>query len=220
MFLVCDPYTHSLELWMRTLCVWIACLFVLGVAAPASAVEPTCTSAYGKTECGYECIAAYGDIKCASTPWGACKAAYGTIACSSETQAVWNWPRPLAQATCKAAYGEIACGWSCVAAYGKVACASSPEGTCSAAFGEVTCFDGPRRARLNQGGVGRAQGPRQRGGVWALQDVVPATCKSAYGTTVCGYGCLAAYGQVKCAQTPQGTCKAAYGEVTCWDPGP
>src|ERR1041385_8012338 len=30
-------------------------------------------------------------------------------------------------------------------------------------------------------------------------------CKSAYGTTVCGYSCVAAYGEVKCASTPSGT---------------
>ncbi len=40
-------------------------------------------------------------------------------------------------------------------------------------------------------------------------------CKSAYGTTACGYGCVAEYGVVKCASQPGGTCQAAYGQVTC-----
>jgi len=44
-------------------------------------------------------------------------------------------------------------------------------------------------------------------------------CKSAYGTTACGYGCVAEYGVVKCAQRPGGTCQAAYGEVTCSEGG-
>ena len=45
-----------------------------------------------------------------------------------------------------------------------------------------------------------------------------ARCISAYGAKACGYACEAAYGQVKCAQTPYGACTAAYGELTCWDP--
>jgi len=45
-----------------------------------------------------------------------------------------------------------------------------------------------------------------------------AECKSAFGQTVCGFGCIAAYGAVKCARTPEGRCQAAYGEITCWDP--
>ena len=43
-------------------------------------------------------------------------------------------------------------------------------------------------------------------------------CKTAYGTTVCGYHCTAQYGQVQCAKTPQGACMAAYGQIECWDP--
>lgn len=43
-------------------------------------------------------------------------------------------------------------------------------------------------------------------------------CKSDYGVTVCGYHCVADYGQVKCAQTPEGLCHADYGQVVCWDP--
>jgi hypothetical protein len=45
-------------------------------------------------------------------------------------------------------------------------------------------------------------------------------CKSAYGTTVCGFGCVAAYGEVKCAANPGGACTAAYGQVSCWEPAP
>ncbi len=45
-----------------------------------------------------------------------------------------------------------------------------------------------------------------------------AECKSAYGNTACGYACVAQYGQLKCAQTPQGACLAAYGNIVCFDP--
>lgn len=43
-------------------------------------------------------------------------------------------------------------------------------------------------------------------------------CLDAYGTTACGYDCTAAYGKVRCAQTPAGRCLAAYGQVVCADP--
>ena len=43
-------------------------------------------------------------------------------------------------------------------------------------------------------------------------------CVTQYGTTVCGYNCVASYGEVKCSRTPQGVCEASYGKVVCWDP--
>jgi hypothetical protein len=45
-------------------------------------------------------------------------------------------------------------------------------------------------------------------------------CKSEYGTTVCGYHCVASYGQVQCADSPMGACVAEYGNITCWSPSP
>jgi hypothetical protein len=51
-------------------------------------------------------------------------------------------------------------------------------------------------------------------------DTPRAECRTAYGTTACGYHCEAAYGEVRCARTAAGVCVAAYGEVTCWDPEP
>ena len=102
--------------------------------------------------------------------------------------------------TCTSAYGTTACGYDCVAAYGQVKCAATPAGVCAAASGEVTCWDPPRR----HGRFRRRHQPK-------------ASCTSAYGTTACGYGCVAAYGEVRCASTPGGVCNAAYGEVTCSD---
>lgn len=102
------------------------------------------------------------------------------------------------QQECKSAYGTTACGYGCVAAYGEVKCAQQPGGACNAAYGQVSCWEPP-------------QEQRQYGYV-ATQ---PSECKSAYGATACGYGCVAAYGEVKCASQPGGVCEAAYGQVTC-----
>lgn len=102
------------------------------------------------------------------------------------------------QQECKSAYGATACGFGCVAAYGEVKCAQLPGGACTAAYGQVTCFEPP--AQTVSGGYG----------------AMPSSeCKSAYGSTACGYGCVAAYGTVRCAQAPGGACSAAYGQVTC-----
>jgi hypothetical protein len=102
------------------------------------------------------------------------------------------------QQECKSAYGTTACGFGCIAAYGEVKCAVQPGGACTAAYGQVTCWEPAPQTMY--GGYGAA---------------LASECKSAYGTTVCGYGCVAAYGTVRCAQQPGGACAAAYGEVTC-----
>lgn len=134
-----------------------------------------------------ECKSAYGVTRCG---YG-CTAAYGLVRCASHPAA-----------SCKAAYGTIECGFGCVAAYGRVQCAQHPGGVCHAAYGAVTCSEPPAIAHR----------PRRRG--W--QRAVPQQeCKSAYGVTACGYGCAAAYGQVKCASRPGGICHAAYGTIAC-----
>ncbi len=102
--------------------------------------QATCQSAYGQTACGYNCVAAYGTIKCSQVPEGSCAAAYGQVTC-------FDPPRRHrgrfdgVRSECKSAYGMTACGYSCVAAYGVVRCAQSPQGTCVAQYGQVTCFD-------------------------------------------------------------------------------
>lgn len=72
-----------------------------------------CLSAYGTTVCGFNCMSAYGQVKCARDP----------------------------QAKCLASYGKIECGFDCKAAYGAVACAKASQGTCEAAYGKITCSD-------------------------------------------------------------------------------
>jgi len=193
------------------------------LAPPALAGgAPECVSAYGTTACGWDCTAAYGEVRCAQTPRGRCEAAFGEVSCWDPAGPPWRpidpgfAPGRLPAADCVSAYGETACGWSCTAAYGEVRCARTPYGLCEAAYGEITCWDPP--------GAGAAASPHSGHGHSRHQSAAvseawpPSTCESAYGLTACGWDCTAAYGQVRCARTPQGRCEAAYGEVTCWDP--
>lgn len=179
---------------------WLIAITACLAAAPARADEPSCKSAYGQTACGFECVAAYGEVKCARTRFGVCHAAYGKVAC-------WDPPRFLVRrravrpgdARCVAGYGTIGCGFNCVSAYGVVKCSRTPQGRCLAAYSKVVCGDPPRR-------MFRRGRPRQ------------LECKAGYGDVACGYGCVAAYGQVKCSRTPAGRCQASGGSVVCWDP--
>ena len=45
-----------------------------------------------------------------------------------------------------------------------------------------------------------------------------AGCLTSSGRTACGFHCDAGYGQVRCAQTEQGTCAHGSDMVVCWDP--
>lgn len=49
----------------------------------------------------------------------------------------------------------------------------------------------------------------------AAQYLPQPECVSAFGTTVCGFSCKAAYGVVRCAKTPMGVCESGYGNVVC-----
>jgi len=180
-------------------------LLELGQPGPRPPAE--CKSAYGKTECGYGCVAAYGEVRCAKTPEGRCQAAYGEVTCWDPED---DGPRREPDrrhgrrdalpdgAKCESAYGQTACGFDCVAAYGEVKCAQSAMGVCASAYGKVLCWDPPSRVRR----AFRERGPK-------------AACETAYGKIGCGYGCTAAYGEIGCASAPGGVCEAAYGKVTC-----
>jgi len=174
-------------------------LVVLMLAHPSPPMpQADCKSAFGKTACGFGCVAAYGLVKCAETPEGRCQAAYGEITC-------WDPPlvrrprpyrgdrAPRPQGTCQTAYGKTVCGFDCASAYGELKCAQTPEGVCHSAYGQLVCWDPPR--------------PVRRG--------IKARCQSAYGQIACGYGCVTAYGKVRCANSPSGTCQAAYGDIVC-----
>jgi len=200
--------------------VFIAAFFI-GFVTPRIAAaqyfpqaEQSCLSAYGQTACGYGCLAAYGDVQCATQP----------------------------DATCEAAYGQIACGFDCEAAYGQIRCAQTPNGICVAAYGEVTCFESQAGTQPwscgSAGGatacgygcivygnqLACAQDPShsctvtQAGFVTCGESAIveQPECLSAYGQTVCGYGCEAAYGQVAFSSSPRGVRQAAYGQFECF----
>lgn len=159
-----------------------------------------CLSAYGKTDCGYGCAKAYRTLRCAQTPGARCYKDKGRLRCTDDDAPGWRPPHidptPLPKANCLSKFGVTKCGYRCIAKHGQVACAQTPAGVCTAGYGRVKCWD-PAHYRP---GMKRAR------------------CITRHGKTVCGYSCVAKYGQVKCASTPRGVCKAAYGRVTCWDP--
>jgi hypothetical protein len=51
-------------------------------------------------------------------------------------------------------------------------------------------------------------------------DPTAATCLTSEGKTACGFHCMASFGEVRCAQRPDGICFIGAGTVTCWDPPP
>jgi hypothetical protein len=128
--------------YLLAILVLAACMFATRATVEAhsdAAPDPECTSAYGKTACGYHCTAAYGDVQCADTYWGACLAAYGQIRCWDPPRRYRRLAREVGPAECIPGYGEIGCGYGCVAAYGEVACSPRPGGSCEAAYGQVAC---------------------------------------------------------------------------------
>ncbi len=108
--------------------------------------------------------------------------------------------RALAEdAPCITNYGKTACGYHCLANYGQVKCARTSAGACAANYGQVVCWDPPRHVQRRRRWIPRAE------------------CLSNYGTIACGYGCIADYGHVQCAQTPHGQCYANNGQLVCSD---
>ena len=109
---------------------------------PQQLPEPQCINAYGMIQCGYDCKAAYGQIACAQTPFGACIAAYGQVQCGDPPPWILRWPQEqIPRMRCHSAFGQIRCGYGCVSANGQVACAQTPWGKCHAAYGQVQCFE-------------------------------------------------------------------------------
>lgn len=175
--------------------------FLLPLALLAVAQVPVsqCVTAYGQTRCGYACTAEFGDVQCARTALGVCVAAGGRVHCwDPADDVVRAYSTQRAPAECRTAYGMTACGWACRDAFGDVKCAATPAGTCMEAGGRVSCFD--PRVPLPP------------------PVAVQSQCITQFGVTACGYGCMAALGQVRCARTPQGSCREVAGVVRCSDP--
>lgn len=152
--------------------------------------------------CGYRCLKDQGDMRCTATPQGACGSALGVVRCWDPPAIYLAYAGAAAPAArCVTNFGKVACGYHCAEHDGSVACASTPAGRCIGNYGKVLCFDPPL-------------------GLWvSLQGNIPqAACVDQFGLLACGYGCVAQYGQVRCAQTPQGTCTVKNQVIQCFDP--
>jgi hypothetical protein len=193
---------------MTTLAILTSSFVAVFLNAQVPAAE--CLTQYGTTQCGYGCVAAYGQVQCSPNPGGACAAEYGRVVCSSARVSITT--AGYEQAQCVAAYGQLVCGYGCAQAYGQVRCSQVPGGICSAAYGSIQCVEAPQR--FSWAGPAHA--------AWGAANVTgafpQAECLRRYGTTACGYDCKAFYGQVRCAQTPLGRCIAERGQVRCVDP--
>lgn len=178
-------------------------LALLLTASATPSPEATCLTAYGQSACGYDCTAGYGKVRCASVPHGSCTAAYGDVVCGPDPLRGAPVAADWEQATCISAFGKSACGYDCKSGFGEVGCAPTPWGACVAAYGGVTCSGGD--ATL----------------VYAAfngQAIPQATCTTAFGRRACGYGCVAARGQIACAATPWAVCEISpKGQAVCSD---
>lgn len=190
---------------IRVLCVLyvlILCSFPLARAE----AQPTCKDAYGVTVCGYDCVAQFGQVRCAQTPQGACGYGYGKVQCWDPHPDVVDWlnyQRSNEQAQCMAAFGQLACGFNCQSGYGQVQCSQTPGGICIAAYGHVRCWSPKLEVLWNMANSGQ---------------IVEPECKTANGQVACGYHCIFASGKVRCAQSPEGSCLVQHDQVMCWDP--
>lgn len=170
------------------------------VGGDASAAD--CLTRSGKTACGYNCIAANGEVRCSQTPQGVCSTASGVVTC-------WDPPPVLRrvfgeripQASCVTTSYQTACGYSCETSNDRAQCAQTPFGECQIGDGKIVCWDPPAAVVLAK---------RQRTPV--------AECISSSGKVRCGYHCMARDGVLRCAQTPEGSCSVEQGTLVCWDP--
>lgn len=192
------------------------------LATVAAAAPAECITQYGRTVCGYDCIAQNGQIECAQTPYGACSSENGQVTCwdpGASVQYVYGPATPGAE--CVERFGQVACGYNCTAGMGQVACAATPAGRCISGIAGVICFDPPLPIPPPP--------PRPPTRVVVRPAPPPppppppppaAECVSKYGQTACGYGCIATSGQVMCAQTPGGYCYKERGAIHCVETQP
>jgi hypothetical protein len=190
---------------MRVVPVLVAALSVLtavGGPAPAHADAPQCVSVNGRTTCGFNCVVAYGQARCAQTPNGACGSGYGKVQCwDPPAYVVRHYGGDLPQPECVADDGDLACGYGCVTANGKVRCSDTPAGACGAWSGKIACND-------------------PWPGEFRRDDVPAMQCLEASDRIGCGYGCAYGFGEVKCSRSPDGFCQVAPDRVVCVEPPP
>lgn len=185
-------------------------LLPLVPTSPARAQAAECIDHLGVTVCGYHCIDTVLEARCAKTPRGVCHANLGHVTCwdpevtpprPDETVARRVRPTKRPHATCVEHLGKTVCGYHCVDGTLEARCARTPWGACHENLGHVTCWD-PDLSRLRASGIAP----------------VRAECVEHLSETVCGYHCVDAVLEARCAHTPAGTCRENLGHVACWDP--
>lgn len=163
---------------------------------------PTCINNYGKSACGYHCVAAHGELGCARTAAGICGVTEREIVCWDPPDTVRahygdQVPRPQ----CLTRDGAIACGYRCEARDKEVRCATTPDGICTPASRGIVCWDPPHTDYC------------------ADQNPLPRPqCITVDGRAACGYGCTARNGALGCATTPGGSCQVLREQIVCTDP--
>lgn len=170
--------------------------------------EPTClTGGKGDRACGYNCLSAYGVVRCAQTPSGVCHHGSDIIACWDPPALVRSVAagRPVPRPSCVTAAGKTACGYHCVTGSDQVQCAETPWGACAAGQGTVACWDPPAAVLASFRGAA---------------SIPQGTCSTTYGQVTCGYKCVAIGGKVACSQSPEGICRSEGEQATCFDPPP
>lgn len=180
-------------------------LTLLGITLLASAPPaPTakCLTANGRQACGYSCRASFSDVRCASTPYGACATFNDRVYCfDPPASAIHHPPDEGLRPECKSVAGQSACGFNCLIAKGQVACARTPYGVCREHFNTIKCFD-PPEGTIHEFG---ASIPRPE-------------CLTASTAMECGYDCKTDRSEVKCATTPRGRCEKHDNQIECFDP--
>ncbi len=193
---------------VRTLLIASVAAALVSAAGAATSTRASghgCISKWGRTVCGYDCKAKLGRIRCAQTPQGTCVVTHGVVRCWDPPKSTTTKRQPPQQrARCLSAHGKTVCGYGCKKAFGQLRCSQQIGGRCWKSHGRIACTEDSSRTPW------RPPPPIAR--------PPKGQCLSAYGTTRCGFNCVARYAQVKCAQTPQGVCKAAYSRIYCWDP--
>jgi len=51
--------------------------------------QAECESAFGQTACGYNCVASFGNVRCAEWPGGSCESSFGNITCGPAAPENW-----------------------------------------------------------------------------------------------------------------------------------
>ncbi len=173
---------------------------VLVAGAPV-ADKQKCVNANGQTACGFACKSENGKAKCAQTPQGICTSYDGQIVCFDPPRILSTVLGDVPAPECKVAQGKTACGYHCTSSMSPLVCAMTPVGVCEARYGSTVCFDPPEEVFA----------------VWGKSVPAPK-CLAQDGHIACGYGCVAASGNLACAKTPVGVCLAKDSTAKCFDP--